>query len=72
MGEAVRQAAEVAVGSPRWLSVAEVLEALPIGKAKLYELWAKGQGPRRTRVGSRVLVRADHLTEWCDSLTESR
>jgi predicted DNA-binding transcriptional regulator AlpA len=60
-------------GTPahRWLSVEEVIERTTLSKATIFDLWSRGVGPRRTRVGRRTLVREDLLVEWLDSLTES-
>jgi len=48
------------------LRPAEVAEALSLGRAKCYELIAKGDIPS-VRFGRSVRVRADALAEWIEA-----
>jgi predicted DNA-binding transcriptional regulator AlpA len=35
-----------------------------ISRTTLYELWARGEGPRKMQVGDRVLISAEAAADW--------
>jgi hypothetical protein len=35
-----------------------------ICRATLYNLWARGEGPRKMRVGRKILIRAEDAEDW--------
>jgi hypothetical protein len=45
-------------------TVREFCRAHSICRAKLYQLWAAGDGPRVMRVGVKVLITVDAAAEW--------
>ena len=45
-------------------SVRQFCSAHGISRRLLYDLWARGEGPRRKRVGARVLISAEAAAEW--------
>jgi excisionase family DNA binding protein len=47
-------------------SVAETAQLLSVSRAWLYQLWAKGDGPPRVKIGSRTLIPADALSAWLE------
>lgn len=49
---------------PPVYSVPAFCEAHGISRGYLYELWARGDGPRRMKVGRRTLVSRDAAAEW--------
>lgn len=55
-----------------WPVSAFVRDALggAISRAQLYELWKKGEGPKRTRIGRRVLITHKDAMEWLQSFRE--
>ncbi len=53
------------------LTLREVATKARIGRTTLAEMLARGDGPRVTRIGGRVFVRADRLDDWIESCTEA-
>ena len=51
---------------PTLLTVDEVADHLRTTRTAVYALVARGQVPGVTRLGRRVLIRADELVEWLD------
>lgn len=51
---------------PTLLTVDEVADLLRTTRTAVYALVARGQVPGVTRLGRRVLIRADELVEWLD------
>jgi len=47
-------------------SVAETASLLSVSRAWLYQLWSKGDGPPRVKIGSRILIPADALACWLE------
>lgn len=54
----------VSVVSNEWLDVDTVCGQVGLCRTTLYELWARGQGPRFSQVGRRRLVRDEWLEDW--------
>lgn len=50
------------------LSIPEVCKLLRISRAKLYNLWHEGCGPKSIYLGSKRLVPRKDLEEWIDDL----
>lgn len=42
--------------APAGFTVRQWLQQVPIGATTLYDLWRKGEGPHRTRVGGKVII----------------
>jgi predicted DNA-binding transcriptional regulator AlpA len=53
------------------LTKPEVAAAVRVTTRSLDNWWRDGDGPPRTRIGGRVLVREDHLSAWLDSHAEA-
>ncbi len=51
---------------PSFLTVDETAEVLRTTRRAVYALVERGQLPGVTRIGRRVLVRADDLLDWLD------
>ena len=51
---------------PKLLTTIEVAELLRTSQKATYAMIARGQLPGVTRIGRRVLVRADELVDWLD------
>jgi excisionase family DNA binding protein len=49
---------------PVWLRHTEAAARAGMSDAYLYKLVADGQGPRRVKIGGRVLYKATELDEW--------
>lgn len=47
-----------------YLTIGEVCQTLKIARSMLYKLWARDDGPRRIKLGSRTLIREDDLHLW--------
>jgi predicted DNA-binding transcriptional regulator AlpA len=45
-------------------SVTEFCNDNGICRATLYALWERGEGPRKMRVGRKVLIRAEDAEAW--------
>jgi hypothetical protein len=45
-------------------SVAEFCNAHDISRAKLYQLWDEGAGPRVMRIGTRILISIEAAAAW--------
>ena len=45
-------------------TVAEFCDAHRISRAKLYQLWKAGIGPRVLRVGAKVIITCEAAAEW--------
>ena len=45
-------------------TVAEFCDAHRISRAKLYQLWKAGTGPRVLRIGSKVLITFEAAADW--------
>lgn len=46
-----------------------------LSRAKLYQLWAEGKGPRRMEVGNRVFITRKADDEWrqrCEAETSAK
>lgn len=52
-------------------TVAEAVTAARVSRAELYKQWASGGGPKRVRIGRRVLIRREALEEWLLGLQEN-
>lgn len=50
------------------LSIPEVCKLLRISRAKLYNLWHEGSGPKSIYLGSKRLVASKDLEDWIDEL----
>jgi hypothetical protein len=46
------------------LTIRDFTYQYSIGKSKLFDLWAKGEGPRRFRLGKRVLITREAAQEF--------
>lgn len=51
-------------------TVAEFCEEHRISKGMLYKLWDDGKGPRRMKIGRKVLISAEAAAEWRKQLEE--
>ena len=53
-----------------WPVNAFIKEALAggISRAALYSMWHRGEGPRRTRLGRRVMILKSDAEEWLTKL----
>ena len=49
---------------PPVYSVPAFCEAHGISRGYLYELWARGDGPRRMKVGRRTLISREAAARW--------
>lgn len=47
-------------------SITEVSHLLGVSRAWLYQRWAAGDGPPRSKIGSRTLIPADTLATWIE------
>ncbi|MDP2318241.1 MAG: helix-turn-helix domain-containing protein [Acidobacteriota bacterium] len=54
------------VDMPALLTVDEVADLLRTTRTAVYAMVARGQLPGVTRLGRRVLIRADELVKWLD------
>jgi predicted DNA-binding transcriptional regulator AlpA len=45
-------------------TVGEYCSSIGICRASLYNLWKRGQGPRRMKVGSRTLISVEAAAEY--------
>lgn len=45
-------------------TVTEFAQAYRLSRATLYNLWKGGEGPKRMRVGRRVVVSRDAAEQW--------
>jgi hypothetical protein len=45
-------------------TVAEFCDAHRISRAKLYQLWKAGIGPRVLRIGSKVIITCEAAADW--------
>jgi hypothetical protein len=50
---------------PPAYTIDEFAKAHGVSVSMLYKLWQQGQGPRRMRVGNRVLVSEEAALRWC-------
>lgn len=50
--------------SNEWLGIEEVCGRVGLCRTSLYDMWARGVGPRFSQVGRRRLVRAEWLEDW--------
>lgn len=51
---------------PILLTMADVARVLRTSRGAVYAMAARGQLPGLTRIGRRVLIRADALLDWLD------
>ena len=61
-----RAAASSATGLPRFLTADEAAVLLRTSRKAIYAMVERRQLPGVTRVGRRVLFRADELVDWLD------
>ena len=54
----------VSVVSNEWLGIEDVCGRVGLCRTSLYDMWARGVGPRFSQVGRRRLVRAEWLEDW--------
>ena len=45
-------------------SVSEAAESIGCSKAFLYREWQRGRGPRRAKIGDRVIIAPDWVAEY--------
>ena len=50
------------------LNIPEVCKLLRISRAKLYNLWHEGEGPKSIYLGSKRLVARKDLEDWIEKL----
>ena len=60
--------APVRQGERAVFTVAEFCDAHRISRAKLYQLWQEGIGPRVMRVGNKVLITVEAAADWRQKL----
>lgn len=56
--------ANTTVQDPPLYNVSAFCEAHDISRGYLYQLWSEGRGPRRTKLGRRVVIRGEAAAEW--------
>lgn len=49
-------------------TIQESVQIAKVSRAKFYQLWDQGKGPRTFKVGRKVLISADSLRQWIKSL----
>ena len=57
------QATPEVVPKPRWLSISQLMEILPLKKSRIYYLTHIGAIPHH-KVGQTLLFREDEILEW--------
>jgi predicted DNA-binding transcriptional regulator AlpA len=45
-------------------TIEEFCRAHRLSRSKLYQLWASGTGPRKMRIGAKVLISVEAATDW--------
>jgi prophage regulatory protein len=58
--------------SRKLLSIRDVLQRVPVSRARLYQLVKAGAFPRQVRVGGRAFWLEGEVDRWVDSLAEQR
>jgi prophage regulatory protein len=58
--------------SKRLLPLAEVLRRVPVSRASIYSLVAKGAFPKPLKVGSRSAWLESEVDQWVDALAAER
>ena len=51
-------------------TVETFLQAYPIGRTTLYAAWKEGRGPRRLKIGRRVLIPRQSADDWIAELLD--
>jgi len=49
---------------PPAYSIPQFCEAHHISRAYLYQLWNEGRGPRRAKLGRRILISGEAAADW--------
>lgn len=52
----------------RLLTIDQVIERTQLSRRNLYNIWARGEGPKTVKVGHRRLVRESDLRAWMETL----
>ncbi|WP_368622906.1 helix-turn-helix transcriptional regulator [Paraburkholderia sp. BR13444] len=55
----------------QYFTIPETAERARVSIATLHNLWVRGEGPARTRIGRRVFVTDEALRAWVERMTES-
>jgi prophage regulatory protein len=64
--------ATAAAPSKRLLPLKEVLQRVPVSRARVYQLIAAGEFPRQVKVGTRSAWIEHEVDRWVDSLAARR
>jgi len=59
------QATAEVLPKPRWLSITQLLEVLPLKKSRIYYLTHIGAIPHH-KIGQTLLFREDEILEWME------
>lgn len=60
----------MSVDSPKWLTHQEAADRARMSPSTLWERIKQGEGPKRYRVGGKVLYDAGDVDEWIDDHAE--
>jgi prophage regulatory protein len=71
-GLSAAAAVDSAHPSRKLLSLPDVLQRVPVSRARLYELIAAGEFPRQVKVGARSAWIEREVDRWVDSLAARR
>jgi predicted DNA-binding transcriptional regulator AlpA len=52
-------------------TISKASEITGLSPSSLYNRWRENTGPRRTRIGRRVLISEDALREWLNAQQEA-
>lgn len=54
----------MSVNNLKLLSVNQFCELVGLSRATVYQLWKRGHGPKRTKIGRRTLISAEQAKAW--------
>lgn len=52
-------------------TISEFCQISKTSRAKLYQLWSEGKGPKKFKIGRRVLISDDAIRSWIKQLENS-
>lgn len=50
-------------------SIAEFCDSHGISRAFLYQLWARGEGPKPAKIGRRAIITTESAARWRDQIS---
>lgn len=53
---------------PEFLAPEDVAEVVGLSRGSIYNLWRAGQGPKRVKIGNRLLCTKASIKNWIDEL----